>query len=104
MPFLTAPFLRHLVQVGREVDVAIPRTADGYQPLCACYGSGCAPAIRRSIKGNALKVTDLLAKVSVHEIGPEELEPFDPDGRLFFNINTPDDYERCLALTAGRRR
>ena len=104
MPFLTAPFLRRLAQVGRDVDVAIPRTADGYQPLCACYGSRCAPVIRRSIEGNALKVTDLLSEVSVRELGPEELEPFDPDGRLFFNINTPDDYERCLALAAGRRR
>ena len=104
MPFLTAPFLQYLTQVSGDVDVAIPRTADGHQPLCACYARRCAPVLRRSIEGKALKVTDLLSEVSVRELGPAEIEPFDPDGRLFFNINTPDDYERCLALGAGRRR
>ena len=37
MPFLTAGFLRYLVESGRDVDLAIPCTPEGCQPLCAAY-------------------------------------------------------------------
>ena len=50
----------------------------------------------------ALTVGDLLSKVRVREIGPDELRPFDPDGTLFFNINTPEDYARGQQLAARR--
>jgi len=39
---------------------------------------------------------DAIAELEVREIGPAELAPFDPDGRLLVNINTPDDYARAL--------
>ena len=102
MPFVTASFLKYLVRVGQDVDVAIPRTTDGHQPLCACYAGTCVSVVRRHIESGTLKVTDLLSELSVHEIGPAELQPFDPDDRLFFNVNTPDDYDRCVKLMAGR--
>ena len=102
MPFVTALFLKYLVRVGQDVDVAIPRTTDGHQPLCACYASTCVSVVLRHIESGTLKVTDLLSELSVHEIGPAELKPFDPDERLFFNVNTPDDYDRCVKLMAGR--
>ena len=102
MPFVTASFLKYLVRVGQDVDVAIPRTTDGHQPLCACYAGTCVSVVRRHIESGTLKVTDLLSELSVHEIGPAELKPFDPDERLFFNVNTPDDYDRCVKLMAGR--
>ena len=102
MPFVTASFLKYLVRVGQDVDVAIPRTTDGHQPLCACYAGTCVSVVRRHIESGTLKVTDLLSELSVHEIGPAELKPFDPDERLFFNVNTPDDYDRCVQLMAGR--
>ncbi|MEE8131392.1 MAG: molybdenum cofactor guanylyltransferase [Vicinamibacterales bacterium] len=102
MPFVTASFLKYLVRVGQNVDVAIPRTTDGHQPLCACYAGTCVSVVRRHIESGALKVTDLLSELKVHEIGPAELQPFDPDDRLFFNVNTPDDYDRCVKLMAGR--
>lgn len=103
MPFLTPAFLRHLVRAGRGADVALARTADGPQPLCAWYGGACAGVIRRRIERGARKVADLLGEVRVHEIGPDEIAPFDPDGTLFFNVNTPADYERGLALADGGR-
>ena len=100
MPFLTPAFMRHLEQAGRDADVAVARTADGRHPLCASYGAACAGVIRQSLDRGALKAGDLLAKVRVREIGPDELRPFDPDGMLLFNINTPEDYARSLQLAA----
>ena len=103
MPFLSARFLRHLAIAGGEVDVAIPRTAEGYEPLCASYSRGCADPIRRRIDAGALTVLGVLSDVRVREIGPEEIAPYDPDGTLFFNVNTPDDYARSLDVVARQR-
>jgi molybdopterin-guanine dinucleotide biosynthesis protein A len=102
MPFLTAAFLRRLVAENTGIDAVVPRTADGYHPLCALYAPSAAARIHQRIQGGLLKVIDALADLRVHEIGPEEIAPYDPDGTLFVNINTPDDYQRALRLP-GRR-
>ena len=103
MPFVTVPFLRHLIDAVRTDDAAIPRTRDGYEPLCACYSRRCAPHVRRQIEAGVLKVQDLLPHLRVREVGPREIAPYDPEGLLFCNVNTADDYSRALArLDAGR--
>jgi GTP:adenosylcobinamide-phosphate guanylyltransferase len=33
-----------------------------------------------------------------------ELEPFNRDGRLLFNVNTPDDYVSAMALAQADDR
>ena len=104
MPFLTAGFLRHLAESGRDVDVAIPRTPQGYQPLCAAYNQTCINSIQRHLDAGILKVGDLLPTVSVRELGPDETAPFDPNGTLFFNVNTPDDYTTVLQMERHRSR
>ena len=102
MPYLTAPFLGRLVAECVGVDAVVPRTADGLHPLCAVYAQSAAAAIHRRIMDGQLKVVDALADLSVREIGAEEITPYDPDGTLFVNINTPDDYQRALQFP-GRR-
>src|SRR5262245_33737265 len=37
MPFVTRPFLAHLLAAARGVDAVVPRTEHGYHPLCAVY-------------------------------------------------------------------
>ena len=102
LPFLTAPFLQHLVCVCEDADVVIPRIPDGFQPLCAVYARRCTEIIRHQIKAGTLKVTDVLSKLDVREVGPDEIAHFDPTGTLFFNINTPDDYQTALTLASTR--
>jgi len=97
LPFLTTAFLRHLADCGREVDLAIPRSPGGYEPLCASYGRGCADAIGRLLDAGRLQAAGVVeAGLRLREIGPEELAAFDPDGSLFLNVNTPLDYRRAL--------
>lgn len=100
MPFVSAPFLEYVLRKGRFVDVAIPRPAEGYQPLCASYRRSCAAVIAQRIGAGTLKVSDVLAETNLHEVGADEIAPFDPHGTLFFNINTPADYARALTLAA----
>jgi hypothetical protein len=48
------------------------------------------------VAGN-LRVGAALEDLSVLEIGPDELKPFNQDGRLLCNVNTPEDYDRARA-------
>jgi molybdopterin-guanine dinucleotide biosynthesis protein A len=100
MPFLTEPLVAYLVEAGRAVDIAIPRTSRGYEPLCATYSRRTAAELLRLIEEKQFKLSEvaLIPGLIVREIGPEELAPFGPADVLFFNINTPDDYARAIEL------
>jgi molybdopterin-guanine dinucleotide biosynthesis protein A len=97
MPFVSGRFLAYLVETAGDVDVVLPRTPDGYQPLCAVYARHAAEAIRERIDAGALKIADLVGPLRVREVGPDLIAPYDPDGTLFLNVNTPADYARALA-------
>jgi molybdopterin-guanine dinucleotide biosynthesis protein A len=103
LPFLTGRFLAYLTSVGPDADVTIPRPRHGYQPLCAVYGRACLDPLRRRLAGGTLRAQDLTADVRTRELGPDELAPFDLDGVLFFNVNTPEDYRRAQRLAAARQ-
>jgi molybdopterin-guanine dinucleotide biosynthesis protein A len=98
MPFISAPLLQALATAGEEVDVALPRDGRGRHPLCASYHRRIAPQLRRAIDAGALRIADALDGLQVRELGPDELEPFNRDGKLLFNVNTPDDYQTARSL------
>jgi molybdenum cofactor guanylyltransferase len=96
LPFVTRALLARLVdEAGDDVDAVVPRSARGLEPLCALYTRRCMPAIEARIARGALAVVDLANDVRVREIGADALAAYDPDGRLFVNVNTPHDYVRA---------
>jgi molybdenum cofactor guanylyltransferase len=98
MPFLTLPLLQRLAAPS-EADLVIPRSVNGYEPLCATWSSACEGAIRRRIERGVLKAALVVEELRVEEIGPEVLASCDPHGLLFVNVNTPHDYERAQGLS-----
>ena len=105
MPFVNTSFLEYLLELASPaVDVAVPRTRDGYQPLCACYRESCIPVLERRVATRTLQMSAAVQEMRRHEVGADELEPFDPHGTLFFNVNTPADHARALALAAYHDR
>jgi molybdopterin-guanine dinucleotide biosynthesis protein A len=103
MPFVSEALLSYLVEVGRTADIAIPRTARGYEPLCATYSRRCADELARLIEQHRFKLSEvaLIPGLIIRELGPDELEPFGPEETMFFNINTSDDYARAIDLDAN---
>ena len=97
MPFLDAPFLTYLMERGRDADAAVPRDERGRHPLCASYARRIAGHLHGYITAGTLRVGEALVDLAVRELGPDELAPFNRDGRLLLNINTPDDYARARA-------
>jgi len=100
LPFVTGAFLRYVGECLGDADAAVPRTADGHHPLCAAYARTCLAPIARSLDAGTLRIVDTLAGLRVHEIGPEAIVPFDRDGALLLNLNTPDDAARADAVAA----
>jgi molybdopterin-guanine dinucleotide biosynthesis protein A len=103
MPFVSEALLSYLVEAGRTADIAIPRTARGYEPLCATYSRRCADELARLIEQQRFKLSEvaLIPGLIIRELGPDELKPFGPEETMFFNINTSDDYARAIDLDAN---
>jgi len=83
-----------LSQTG--VDVVIPSTPDGLEPLHAVYRrETCLPVIHSALENGNLKMTGWLPQVSVRIVLPEEVAHFDPHGLAFWNLNTPEDFRQA---------
>ncbi len=101
LPFLTASFLARLTGMASDRhDAVVPRSRDGLQPLCAVYGRRLMLPIRQQVDAGKLKVADVLALARLREVGPDVLEECDPQGRLFFNVNSPAELEKANGLAA----
>jgi molybdopterin-guanine dinucleotide biosynthesis protein A len=98
MPFLNLAFLRRLA-ADSPADLVIPRSASGYEPLCAAWSVKAADVVRRHIARDQLQVAGVVDELSVEELGPEILASCDPHGLLFVNVNTPHDYQRAQELS-----
>ena len=91
MPYLNKDFILSMTEQTGKHDVIVPTCAEGFQPLHAIYSRNCLPAIKRLLITNKLKVTGFYNEMHLLKIPREKIQPFNPDDRLFLNINTPDD-------------
>jgi molybdopterin-guanine dinucleotide biosynthesis protein A len=98
MPYVSAPFLGHLLSLTQDADAVVPRTERGYHPLCAAYTRAClAPAAARLADGR-LKMIDLLQDVRLRVVTTNEIDAFGDHHRLLANVNTPGEYGSLEAL------
>jgi molybdenum cofactor guanylyltransferase len=98
MPFVKPAFLRFLCDTATGADVVIPRNAEDFQPLCAVYSQVCREPIRQKIEAGRLKITGFFDEVRVRVIEGELLASYDPHDVMFFNANTPEEYEQARQM------
>lgn len=94
MPFLDARLLRRLVDLAAEVDAAWIRSANGPEPLLACYRRDARFAVRQAMDSGRLKLADLAADLRVRELAADDLEAFGPVDELLANLNSPADHSK----------
>lgn len=94
MPYLNKDFILYLTEQTGKYDIVVPVLADGFQPLHAIYSRNCLPAIKRLLTADKLKITGFYKEMRQMSIPEEKTKPFDKDGRLFLNINTPEDVKK----------
>jgi molybdopterin-guanine dinucleotide biosynthesis protein A len=100
LPFVSAPFLGLLLARRGEAEAIVPRPGGRWQPLCGVYHRDVAPRLKDRIAQGLWRVSDALDDLTVAEVTDADLAPFDPDGRLLLNVNTPDDLRAATRHTA----
>jgi molybdopterin-guanine dinucleotide biosynthesis protein A len=100
MPFLTREWIAFLAQrsVASEAQVVLPRSHHGLEPLCACYKTNGAAALEAAFEAGVRKVTQALQQVKTEVLDEADWKRFDSDGRLFWNMNTPVEYEEAKRI------
>jgi len=104
MPFLNLDLLRYMASLtaGASAAVVIPRWRGELETLHTFYSRDCMPAIEPILQRGGGRIIEFYERVSVRYVELEEITRFDPDGLTFFNVNSPEDWERAQELAASR--
>ena len=102
VPFVNGDLARKLCDMLGDHDALIPHVDGKLQPLHAVYRKTCAKvlATMRAQKENRLH--EIVNFANVRIVPDEELRAFDPELLSFFNVNTPEDYQRAIKLMDER--
>ncbi len=96
MPFLRKDFIRYMMDRAPGHDVVVPVQPEGYQPLHAVYNQSCAAPMKRLMDENRLKIAGFYKGMKVLPIPVETTRAFDPDDRMFINVNSPADLKDMI--------
>ena len=95
-PFLKKEIVETVIgKIESQIDIVMPETAAGLEPLCAAYSKRCLNSAQHHLEQEKLKVIKAFRKSRIKTISEKVLCEIDPDLRSFFNINTPEDLKRA---------
>ncbi len=100
MPFLSPDLVAFLLGVMKESEcqAVLPSINGEREPLCAVYSRSILPVIERDLDAGVLRIKNTLSSLRVRTVEADEMRPYDPELRTFFNINTPEDLERAREM------
>ncbi|OGN80409.1 MAG: hypothetical protein A2X26_13995 [Chloroflexi bacterium GWC2_49_37] len=101
MPFASRELFTYQcdVLVEQALDVVIPSSLEGLEPLHAVYRrETCLPAVRAALQQEEWKLISWFPNVKVHAVPLEEVTRFDLHGHVFMNVNTPADLQQAEAV------
>lgn len=103
MPFLPSPLLARIVEAAGPDSVTLPASEGrrGFEPLCAAYGTGTRDAIEAALSRGERAVISFFPQVPVRILDFDIVHRFGDPGRMFLNVNRPEDRERAEILATG---
>ena len=118
-PFLVPNLLAYLVSVLGDYDAVMPYTSSRnkdigvtnasystdqitLQTLCAVYSKRCLPIIEQMLNEPDLRVHALQERANILTLAPEIWKTYDSEGDSFFNVNTPEDFEKAQTMVERR--
>ena len=104
MPFLVPDVARLVTSQAGLADVVIPLVGGFHETLHASYAKPCLGPMERRIAAGQLKITGFFPDVRVLEIPETEVARLSDPGRVFMNVNTPEDLERARAIADAQAR
>ena len=95
-PFLKKEMVETVIgRIEAQIDIVMPQTSAGFEPLCAAYSKRCLEAAQNHLEQEKLKVIKAFRKSRIKTISEKVLRKIDPELQSFFNINTPKDLQRA---------
>ncbi|MGH2537703.1 MAG: molybdenum cofactor guanylyltransferase [Candidatus Promineifilaceae bacterium] len=91
MPWLCRDLLAHQIGLRHTADVIAPRWETHPEPLHAVYSRACLGPIESCLAARQLKMTAFYGRVRLRLLDRAEIAVYDPLGRSFANINTPEE-------------
>ena len=107
MPLLQPNLLSYLTTLMGDYDAVVPSVQAGerstavLQTLSAVYSKRCLPVIHRMLVAGELRIHALYDRIHTRVVHPHEWQALDPQGLTFFNINTPEDFEKANTYIGG---
>ena len=126
MPFLTRDWLSHMIDwalggapesrslaslgmthtgtlgamenAGRDAEVIVPRSEHGLEPLCACWQTSSLETLQGAFDEGVRKVTEAMKRLRMEVLDETHWKRFDTARRLFWNMNTQQDYQEALRV------
>ncbi|MBI5212749.1 MAG: molybdenum cofactor guanylyltransferase [Nitrospirae bacterium] len=104
MPFIKKEVIslicdRHADLRSQAIDAVIPIYNNEPQPLFGVYCKTALPYLEEGIANKKTSLKRFLDKIKTDFIGGSDIRKIDPEGRSFVNINTPEDYEKLIAIS-----
>ena len=95
-PFLKKEIVETVIgNIEAHIDLVVPETASGLEPLCAAYSKRCLNSAQQHLEQDKLKIIRAFRKYRIKTISEKVLREKDPDLQSFFNINAPADLQRA---------
>ncbi len=100
LPFIEPQLFGYLLKRARETTalVVVPRTEDGWQPLCAVYRKRFKDSAERALLQGKNKIDPLFEEVEILAVGEAELADKGFSPAMFRNLNTAADVEHARRL------
>jgi molybdopterin-guanine dinucleotide biosynthesis protein A len=87
-----------LARTDEGFDVIAPEINGSWEPLCAVYSRSCLQIIEQYLEAGIGQVSQFYKNVNVLKIDEQVLAGLCGPGDIFYNLNTPQDYEALLAM------
>jgi molybdopterin-guanine dinucleotide biosynthesis protein A len=106
MPFLRSEFLAYLRERVSKSDAlaVIPQSANGFEPLCAGWNPRAVVGLQAAFDSGIRKVTEATKQLPMEVLDESVWKRFDKDNRLFWNMNTPADFEEARRILEAPER
>jgi molybdopterin-guanine dinucleotide biosynthesis protein A len=103
-PFVRQQLFQRLLHYINESDAAVPLQSDGrIQALCSVYRRArCLSAAEETMEVGEHSPRALLDRIAVRYLPFKEILDLEGSDYFFYNVNTPDDYERAKQIFADQ--
>jgi molybdopterin-guanine dinucleotide biosynthesis protein A len=101
MPFVSLQLFFTLLEImiQKNLDVVIPTSPDGLEPLHGIYRrETCVKVVERMIHSGQMRMLSLLPEIKSGILEVEDVARIDPTFKAFINVNTPAEFVEAEKL------